>query len=288
MNDYQIESDVRCAGCGYNLCGLSADGLCPECAHPIGETLRFVELAGRQSDRFLVVLEGIRTIRTGLRFVVLAVMMCAIGVSVATWLIGQSSDVLGVLGVILGLAMLIVGLVVVLAGIADLTSSLPNESRTDTQRAFLITGSLLIPAGVVVVPVCLSAGMPGVALCSMSMAPIFITYALIRRVHVLSTLIGAPGLARLATCLGRMLLVALLIAILLSVLVLQDNLQASRIVIPVGVAFPVIVIAAAYWMLQLLGRLLFAAAALWRLPAHGVPPRVIYPNLTAEQSRAGR
>jgi hypothetical protein len=34
-----IERDLLCARCGYNLRGLSAEGLCPECGKHIGETL---------------------------------------------------------------------------------------------------------------------------------------------------------------------------------------------------------------------------------------------------------
>src|SRR4051794_20030737 len=34
-----VPSDVPCLKCGYNLRGLAASGLCPECAEPIARSL---------------------------------------------------------------------------------------------------------------------------------------------------------------------------------------------------------------------------------------------------------
>jgi hypothetical protein len=49
-NDRTITYDVRCAGCGYNLRTLSADGVCPECSLPIRRTLSGAAIAGTSAD----------------------------------------------------------------------------------------------------------------------------------------------------------------------------------------------------------------------------------------------
>ena len=35
-----LETDAPCGECGYNLRGLPADSICPECAHPIADSLK--------------------------------------------------------------------------------------------------------------------------------------------------------------------------------------------------------------------------------------------------------
>ncbi|MFW6033361.1 MAG: hypothetical protein ACOCTI_08315, partial [Phycisphaeraceae bacterium] len=35
-----LEADLHCLNCGYNLRGLDAAGLCPECGEPVADTLR--------------------------------------------------------------------------------------------------------------------------------------------------------------------------------------------------------------------------------------------------------
>ena len=35
-----LETDAPCGECGYNLRGLPVDSICPECAHPIAESLK--------------------------------------------------------------------------------------------------------------------------------------------------------------------------------------------------------------------------------------------------------
>ncbi len=51
-----LTGDHACARCGYNLRGLTRGGLCPECAAPVGDSLRgnllhhqkvFTEAAGK-------------------------------------------------------------------------------------------------------------------------------------------------------------------------------------------------------------------------------------------------
>ena len=37
---WNVESDVPCSRCGYNLRTLSSTGLCPECAAPVAESLQ--------------------------------------------------------------------------------------------------------------------------------------------------------------------------------------------------------------------------------------------------------
>ena len=38
----EIDDDLTCGGCDYNLRGLAAGGACPECGHDVGATLRGV------------------------------------------------------------------------------------------------------------------------------------------------------------------------------------------------------------------------------------------------------
>ena len=38
--DGRIIGDVTCRGCGYNLRGLTPDGVCPECAIAIGRSVK--------------------------------------------------------------------------------------------------------------------------------------------------------------------------------------------------------------------------------------------------------
>jgi hypothetical protein len=52
MIDPVIDRDVACVQCGYNLRGLPAAGLCPECAHGIAESLVAPDLTS-QGRRWL-------------------------------------------------------------------------------------------------------------------------------------------------------------------------------------------------------------------------------------------
>lgn len=52
MIDPQIDRDVACVQCGYNLRGLPVTGLCPECGHGIAESLAAPDLAS-QGRRWL-------------------------------------------------------------------------------------------------------------------------------------------------------------------------------------------------------------------------------------------
>src|SRR5690242_2831255 len=38
--EWVVETDALCRRCGYNLRGLPLDGRCPECATPVGLSLR--------------------------------------------------------------------------------------------------------------------------------------------------------------------------------------------------------------------------------------------------------
>lgn len=38
--DGRIDQDVTCTRCGYNLRGLSPEGVCPECASPVGRSIQ--------------------------------------------------------------------------------------------------------------------------------------------------------------------------------------------------------------------------------------------------------
>ncbi len=45
-----LDKDLSCMGCGYNLRGLSPEGLCPECGRPISDALRGDRLEFADAD----------------------------------------------------------------------------------------------------------------------------------------------------------------------------------------------------------------------------------------------
>lgn len=54
-----IDSDLICRRCGYNLRGLKPEGICPECAAPISDSLRDDRLADADSAWLSLVARGL-------------------------------------------------------------------------------------------------------------------------------------------------------------------------------------------------------------------------------------
>jgi hypothetical protein len=73
----RVIADVPCVGCGYNVRGALASGLCPECARPVGDSL-FV-LSKPQ-----VVARGLRSVAVGAWFYLAVLAACLLGAFV--WL----------------------------------------------------------------------------------------------------------------------------------------------------------------------------------------------------------
>ncbi|USO00209.1 MAG: hypothetical protein H6810_05985 [Phycisphaeraceae bacterium] len=78
-----IKANVQCVGCGYNLLGLSADGVCPECGTPLEESLRGYLLVHRSGGHVARLKRGVSFIVAGLLFWV-AVQIIGIVVALIT------------------------------------------------------------------------------------------------------------------------------------------------------------------------------------------------------------
>jgi len=65
ISSQQVDSDVACHACAYNLRGLSRDAVCPECARPVAESLKSRRLIDADSN-------WLRTVRWGVRFILLS------------------------------------------------------------------------------------------------------------------------------------------------------------------------------------------------------------------------
>jgi hypothetical protein len=85
MSTVMIECDVVCRGCGYNLRSLAADGVCPECAVPVGFSLLPDSLSLNEPGDF-------RTARVG---VLLVLALCAYDIAANLGWVLVSSQIAG-------------------------------------------------------------------------------------------------------------------------------------------------------------------------------------------------
>lgn len=81
--------DLRCISCGYNLRGLTAEGVCPECAHPIARSITARSLCGPAELR--------RAVRSA------QIMLVAIAISIVSGALPQGRPIVPI-GMSLSLA----------------------------------------------------------------------------------------------------------------------------------------------------------------------------------------
>lgn len=123
-----IDCDVSCRSCGYNLRGLEASGVCPECAASVQSSLAPEELVSADPNQ-------LRNVRIGLRFALLGEFLAigVAGVFLALFLPGMRhfrGDV--PMAIVSGIG---VSLLVFLAGVIVATPPERTiDSRTGTRR----------------------------------------------------------------------------------------------------------------------------------------------------------
>lgn len=78
-DDGAVASWIFCRGCGYRLTGLSAPGLCPECARPIAESIRPSRVRSLSSRALRRLRSSADAIRVGAVLLILATAAGVIG-----------------------------------------------------------------------------------------------------------------------------------------------------------------------------------------------------------------
>lgn len=156
-----VAIDVQCLRCGYNLRGLRGDGLCPECAAPVGRSTQgdFLRFADPGWVRRLA--RGSRLVVAGITTVVIAVIVAVVGFFGAAMLNASGGGMSGggfgaavAIGLVLAVLAWLASMACLYGGAWLLTSPDPRQIGRDAQvtsrklvRLWLLVGLAGAPLG---------------------------------------------------------------------------------------------------------------------------------------------